>query len=109
MTVCATCGNHATWTIEVREPGHDLLTFDSFECAIDRLAPRCAHCGCRVVGHPREADGMLFCCDHCATSRPEPSMADADDEIVDDTIDGSFPASDPPPFWAREPAGGAGR
>ena len=31
--------------------------FDSFECAIHALAPTCAHCSCRVIGHGVEADG----------------------------------------------------
>jgi hypothetical protein len=41
-------------------------TFDSFECAIHALAPECAHCGCKVVGHGVEKDGTVFCCVHCA-------------------------------------------
>jgi hypothetical protein len=41
--------------------------FDSFECAIHALAPTCAHCGCKVVGHGVEAEpGTTFCCRHCA-------------------------------------------
>lgn len=31
-------------------------TFDCFECAIHLLAPRCDHCGCRIVGH--RVDGV---------------------------------------------------
>ncbi|MEQ8936929.1 MAG: hypothetical protein RIE56_14155, partial [Amphiplicatus sp.] len=42
------------------------LTFDSFECAIQKLAPSCKHCGCRIIGHGLEADGVFYCCDHCA-------------------------------------------
>jgi len=41
-------------------------TFDSFECAIQALAPKCDHCGCRVIGHGVEAEGRMFCCSHCA-------------------------------------------
>ena len=41
-------------------------TFDSFECAIQALAPTCEHCGVRIVGHGLEKDGRMFCCDHCA-------------------------------------------
>ena len=40
--------------------------FDSFECAIHALAPKCAHCGCQIIGHGMEADGVFFCCAHCA-------------------------------------------
>ena len=40
--------------------------FDSFECAIQALAPTCAHCGCRIIGHGIEAGGVFYCCAHCA-------------------------------------------
>jgi len=40
--------------------------FDSFECAIHRMAPVCEHCGCKVVGHGVESDGHFFCCAACA-------------------------------------------
>lgn len=40
--------------------------FDSFECAIHALAPKCAHCGIRIVGHGLEKAGTFFCCEHCA-------------------------------------------
>jgi hypothetical protein len=43
--------------------------FDSFECAIHALAPKCGHCGCQIVGHGLEADGSFFCCAHCASEK----------------------------------------
>jgi hypothetical protein len=39
---------------------------DSFECAIQKLAPVCQHCGCKILGHGIEAKGTFFCCAHCA-------------------------------------------
>ncbi|HKB23086.1 MAG TPA: hypothetical protein VKC99_09940 [Methyloceanibacter sp.] len=27
------------------------MTFDSFECAIQALAPACPNCGNRIIGH----------------------------------------------------------
>jgi hypothetical protein len=30
------------------------------------MAPRCAHCGCRVIGHGVEGLGQIYCCAHCA-------------------------------------------
>jgi hypothetical protein len=42
-------------------------TFDSFECAVHALAPTCAHCSCRVLGHGVEAGGSIYCCAHCAS------------------------------------------
>ena len=41
-------------------------TFDSFECAITRLAPICEHCSNRVIGHGIESTGHIYCCAHCA-------------------------------------------
>jgi hypothetical protein len=42
------------------------MTFNSFECAIEGMAPRCAHCGCRIIGHNVEAQDRIYCCAHCA-------------------------------------------
>jgi hypothetical protein len=41
-------------------------TFDSFECAIHKLAPVCDHCGCKIIGHGVEAKGTFYCCANCA-------------------------------------------
>jgi hypothetical protein len=41
-------------------------TFDSFECAIHRMAPICEHCGVKVVGHGVVVEGQFYCCAHCA-------------------------------------------
>ena len=30
------------------------------------LAPTCAHCKCKIVGHGAEKDGTFYCCAHCA-------------------------------------------
>jgi hypothetical protein len=30
------------------------------------LAPSCANCGCRIIGHGVEGDGSFYCCAHCA-------------------------------------------
>lgn len=65
MGTCETCGNNYDKTFEVTKAGKT-HTFDSFECAIHALAPTCAHCGIRIVGHGLEADSKFFCCDHCA-------------------------------------------
>jgi hypothetical protein len=62
---CETCGNEYDKAFQVTMAGKT-HTFDSFECAIHALAPTCAHCGCRIVGHGLEAQGKIFCCDHCA-------------------------------------------
>jgi hypothetical protein len=30
------------------------------------MAPHCAHCDCRIIGHGMESDGRMFCSAHCA-------------------------------------------
>ena len=65
MAVCETCGNDYDKSFEIVRGG-ERRVFDSFECAIHALAPTCAHCGCRVIGHGVESDGSIFCCAHCA-------------------------------------------
>ena len=75
MARCETCGNDYDKAFEVRMAGETHI-FDSFECAIHALAPTCAHCGVRIVGHGMEADGLFFCCAHCAEMQGEPAMQD---------------------------------
>ena len=65
MAVCDVCGNDYDKAFQVISGG-ETSTFDSFECAIQALAPVCAHCGCRVIGHGVEADNTIYCCAHCA-------------------------------------------
>jgi hypothetical protein len=60
------CGNEYDKSFEVVIAGKSHV-FDSFECAIHAVAPRCEHCGCRIVGHGVEAGGRIFCCANCAT------------------------------------------
>ena len=66
-TLCEVCGNHYDKCFVVMTPHGVAHTFDSFECAIQALAPMCAHCGCRVIGHGVEQEGLMFCCAHCAS------------------------------------------
>jgi hypothetical protein len=65
MSTCDVCGNDYDKTFQVTNAVRT-MTFDSFECAIHAMAPTCAHCNCRVVGHGVEAGGKIFCCAHCA-------------------------------------------
>lgn len=65
MAKCATCGNEYERSFEVVS-GSQRLNFDSFECAIQALAPRCGHCQCIVIGHGVDRNGTVYCCDHCA-------------------------------------------
>ena len=65
---CDTCGNDYDRTFKVTGPQGE-FTFDSLECAIQKLAPTCAHCRCRVIGHGVETErGTIYCCEHCERS-----------------------------------------
>jgi hypothetical protein len=77
MARCAQCGNDYDKAFEVRI-GERTMIFDSFECAIHMLAPVCAHCGCRIVGHGVEHNGAIFCCVHCARHEGVTSLRDRD-------------------------------
>jgi hypothetical protein len=65
MTQCEVCGNDYDKAFQIVMPDGASHTFDSFECAVHALAPTCAHCGCRIVGHGVEAGGRIFCCASC--------------------------------------------
>jgi hypothetical protein len=65
MAKCELCGNDYHRSFEVTLNGEQHV-FDSFECAIQALAPTCAHCGCRIIGHGIESDDVFYCCAHCA-------------------------------------------
>lgn len=65
MYQCQVCGNHYDKTFQVIM--HDkTYHFDSFECAIQELAPTCSHCNCKIIGHGLESNGTFYCCAHCA-------------------------------------------
>ena len=66
MAMCEVCGNDYPMSFEVHTLGGAVHVFDSFECAIHRLAPVCEHCACKIVGHGVAVDGRFFCCAHCA-------------------------------------------
>jgi len=75
MATCEVCGNEYDKSFEVVQEGES-HTFDSFECAIHALAPRCAHCGCAIIGHGVEANGKIFCCAHCASEEGVEGVVD---------------------------------
>jgi len=75
MAVCEVCGNDYDKAFEITRNG-ETHTFDSFECAIQAMAPTCDHCGCRIIGHGIEANGQFFCCAHCAAEQGVTEVAD---------------------------------
>ena len=75
MAKCDVCGNEYDKAFQVTIGGRT-QTFDSFECAIHALAPACTHCGCKVIGHGVEQDGIIFCCANCAKRAGVASLKD---------------------------------
>jgi hypothetical protein len=75
MAKCDVCGNDYKRSFEVTIGGKR-HTFDSFECAIHKLAPLCGHCGCRIIGHGIESSGAYYCCAHCAHEKGVTNVRD---------------------------------
>ena len=64
---CEMWGNDYDKVCQITAAGQSHL-FDSFECAIQIVAPSCVHCGCRIIGHDVEVDGAMFCCAHLSVA-----------------------------------------
>ena len=64
MAKCEVCRNEYDKAFQVIKDGKT-HTFDSFECAIHALAPVCAHCKCKIIGHGVEQK-ETYCCANCA-------------------------------------------
>jgi hypothetical protein len=82
MARCDHCGNEYDKSFSITMAGRT-HTFDSFECAVHMLAPRCDHCDCTILGHGVESDGSYYCCAHCARSAGEAGLRDRADDIDD--------------------------
>lgn len=74
---CEVCGNtyDKTFLVTLGDTEH---TFDSLECAIEALAPRCGHCGIRVIGHGVQHGENIYCCVHCAKHEGAKALRDRD-------------------------------
>jgi phage terminase large subunit GpA-like protein len=75
MAKCDHCGNEYDKAFRIAQDGRT-MTFDSFECAIHAMAPTCAHCNCRIVGHGVEQSGKIYCCAHCAKQQGATAVRD---------------------------------
>lgn len=96
MATCELCGNEYDKTFRVRmdETGEEHV-FDSIECMAHVVAPRCAHCGCTILGHGIEAgDQTMFCCAHCARSMGVEQAVDRVPESADGPRATTRPPSD---------------
>ncbi len=64
MPVCDVCIKEYEKAFHVIFGGNSYL-LDSHECAAHRLAPRCDHCGCNILGHGVESNDAIYCSAGC--------------------------------------------
>lgn len=76
MAMCEVCGNDYKRAFKVTTAAGKTHTFDSFECAVHKLAPRCSRCGCTIIGHGIEDGDTFYCCAHCAHESGVPEVVD---------------------------------
>jgi hypothetical protein len=76
MATCDVCGNEYDLAFTVRTHDGREYAFDSLECAAMKVAPQCAHCGCRVLGHGIQANSQVYCCASCARKAGVPEVKD---------------------------------
>lgn len=81
MSVCSVCGNDYDKMLEVDYQGKKYY-YDSFECAIHQLAPRCVHCGISVIGHGVEVEGGVYCSAHCARCSGKAGVVDRSPVVI---------------------------
>jgi hypothetical protein len=68
---CEVCGFATRSGIRIIAGGVTHL-FDSYQCAIHRLAPECEHCGCRILGRPLEVQQRPYCSPECLAAVQHP-------------------------------------
>lgn len=85
MKTCECCGNEYDKAFEIVIGGTSHF-FDSFQCAIQKLAPRCDHCKCPIIGHGVETPDRYFCCAHCARKAGITDLADRARETVEAAV-----------------------
>ena len=76
MATCDRCGNDYDKSFDVVMHDGSRHTFDSFECAIHRMAPICEHCRVQIIGQGVEVEGQWFCGAHCARAEGKAGIVD---------------------------------
>jgi hypothetical protein len=62
---CEVCGNHGNECFEVYL-GKEKHVFDSFDCAMNGMLPKCIYCRCQIIGPGVQLNDVLFCSFECA-------------------------------------------
>lgn len=63
--ICEVCGNETEQALAVTVAGA-LHVFDTFDCAIQALAPVCERCGRTITGQALRREGGVYCSRECA-------------------------------------------
>lgn len=66
-TKCLNCGEDIEKDYILFINGTE-YTFDSFECAVNFMAPRCCNCNSVIMGHGIRTEGEIYCSKSCANS-----------------------------------------
>jgi hypothetical protein len=97
MAICEVCGDDYDKALRISTSTDSRVhVFDSFECAMQALAPSCARCNCTILGHGVESDGVIYCSAHCATAAGVEAVRDRADTQAE------------PPARAHRTRGGGG-
>jgi hypothetical protein len=64
---CEVCGESREQCFEVHLGGQKHV-FDSFECAMRGLMPKCALCGCLILGPGVQDENISYCSHLCANT-----------------------------------------
>lgn len=76
MERCENCGNAYEKSFKVTLHDGETHSFDSFECAINKMAPRCYQCKTAIIGHGLENGEEIYCCASCARANGVTELAD---------------------------------
>jgi len=76
MPVCDACGNDYARAFQIVTSDGKRHVADSLECAAHLIAPTCAHCACRILGHGIDTPEGIYCCASCARHSGEQRAVD---------------------------------
>jgi hypothetical protein len=76
MESCEVCGNEYEMAFFVETKDGARHVFDSFTCAIHRMAPVCEHCRVPIIGQGVDSGGHFYCGAHCAREEGRAGLVD---------------------------------
>lgn len=77
MAAREVCGNEYEGSSAMITTDRRAHIFDSIDDAAHAIAPVCAHCGCRVLGHGMQSGGKIYCRASCARRTGSDAVRDS--------------------------------